>query len=252
MKPTFLKYEKPLLTAMLQSSSLETLSRRIKLSLEQGAEAFGIQTESLLLEDQTPEIYRQLFDQMGDKPIYVTHYRMGGVRKKTDEQIARELVLLAKTGATLCDVMGDLFCPHPEEMTDDPDAIEKQMALIKELHEAGAEVIMSAHIRKFLPAERVLEMALEQQRRGADIVKIVVAAENMAQQMENLRIATLLKETLQVPYLFLCVGECGILRRIGGVLGCCMYLCVCERDKESPGVQPLLRQLKPIRDNMEW
>ena len=159
---------------------------------------------------------------------------------------------MAKTGATLCDVMGDLFCPHPEEMTDDPDAIEKQMALIKELHEAGAEVIMSAHIRKFLPAERVLEMALEQQRRGADIVKIVVAAENMAQQMENLRIATLLKETLQVPYLFLCVGECGILRRIGGVLGCCMYLCVCERDKESPGVQPLLRQLKPIRDNMEW
>ena len=78
---------------------------------------------------------------------------------------------LAQSGATLVDIMGDLFCRHPEELTEDTEAIEKQMKLIQEIHAAGAEVLMSSHILKFTPAERVLEVALEQKRRGADILK---------------------------------------------------------------------------------
>ena len=109
---------------------------------------------------------------------------------------------------------------------------------------------MSSHILKFTPAERVLEVALEHQRRGADISKIVTGAETMAQQMENLRIVNLLKENLKIPFLFLSSGECHILRRIGGELGCCMYLCVYEHDKFATNTQPLLKHVKAIRENM--
>ena len=109
---------------------------------------------------------------------------------------------------------------------------------------------MSSHVLKFTPAERVLEIALEHQRRGADICKIVTKAENMAEQIENLRIINLLKETLHIPFLYLCGGECHILRRIGGELGCCMYLCVHEYDELATNSQPLLSELKPIRDHL--
>jgi 3-dehydroquinate dehydratase len=100
---------------------------------------------------------------------------------------------------------------------------------------------------KFTPAERVLEIALEHQKRGADICKIVVGASNMAEQIENLRIINLLKENLNIPFLFLSVGECGIMRRIGGELGCCMYLCVHEYDELATKTQPLLCDMVKIR-----
>ena len=107
---------------------------------------------------------------------------------------------------------------------------------------------MSSHVFKFTPAERVLEIALEHQRRGADICKIVTGAENTEQQIENLRIINLLKENLKIPFLFLSGGECRILRRIGGSLGCCMYLCVHEYDELATKSQPLLRDMKILRE----
>ena len=133
----------------------------------------------------------------------------------------------------------------------DPEAVAKQMKLIDEIHARGAEVIMSSHVRKYIPAERVLEIALEQQRRGADVVKIVTWGNSMEEQIENLRINWLLKENLKVPFLYLSGGECSLHRRIGGSLGCCMYLCVYEHDEHSTPMQPLLSKMKLIRDNME-
>jgi 3-dehydroquinate dehydratase len=107
---------------------------------------------------------------------------------------------------------------------------------------------MSSHVFKFTPAERVLEIALEHERRGADICKIVTGAENTEQQIENLRTINLLKENLKIPFLFLAGGECRILRRIGGSLGCCMYLCVHEYDELATKSQPLLRDMKILRE----
>ena len=133
-------------------------------------------------------------------------------------------------------------------LTMNEEAVQKQMKLIDELHKRGAEVLMSSHVLKFTPAERVLEIALEHQRRGADICKIVTGAENMEEQIENLRIINMLKEKLEIPFLFLCGGECRIVRRIGGLLGCCMYLCVREYDEYATKSQPLLHDIKIIRD----
>ena len=96
-------------------------------------------------------------------------------------------------------------------------------------------------------------MGLEQEKRGADVVKIVTKAETTEQLLDNLRAITLLKENLKVPFLMLSSGPKGNLtRRIGPNLGCCMYLCVYEHDEISTKAQPLLEKLLPLRDNMEW
>ena len=162
------------------------------------------------------------------------------------------IISLAENGATLCDVMGDLFCKHPEELTDNDEAIQKQMQLIERLHSLDAEVLMSSHLYKFAPAEKVLEIAFEQKRRGADIIKIVTAANTMEQQIENLRITNLLKQELGAPFLFLSGGVSSLHRRLGIKLGCSMALCVYEHDALSTASQPLLSIMKIVRDSIDF
>ena len=127
------------------------------------------------------------------------------------------------------------------------------MALIDRLHAAGAEVLMSSHVCKYTPAERVMEIAMEHKRRGADISKIVTAANTVEEELENLRIANMLKERLGIPFLYLAGGENHtILRRLGGKLGACMSLCVVEHDECATKAQPLLSHMKKIRDELEF
>jgi 3-dehydroquinate dehydratase len=249
MKKTFLEYDKATLTVMVQADNPDRIKALIDQSLPNGAEAFGMQFERLEPEYRNKEVYKELFSYV-DKPIYVTNYRKGENEGKSDEILAEELLELADCGATLCDIMGDLFDKQPDEVALDDKAIQKQMKLIDDLHKKGAEVLISSHIYTYTPAERVLEIALEHQRRGADISKIVTGADTMEQQLENLKIINLLKEKLEIPFLFLATGECQILRRIGGELGNCMYLCVHEYDEFVTPAQPLLKNVKVIRDNI--
>ena len=247
---TFLNREKPIITSMVQGEDPDRIKELVKASLSDGAEAVGMQFCKLKPEYRNRKTYRELFEFASPLPVYVTNYRHLNNAGKSDELIATELLELAECGGTLCDVMGDYFDHCEGELTMSEDAVKKQMHLIDELHKRGAEVLMSSHIVKFTPAERVLEIAFEHQRRGADICKIVTGAENMEQQIENLRIVNLLKENLKIPFLFLSGGECRILRRIGGTLGCCMYLCVHEYDELATKAQPLISEVKAIRDNI--
>lgn len=243
----FLVKGRPTLTVMVQADNPTRIKELMDKSLPAGAEAFGIQFEQMLPEYRTPEVYRDLFSYAEGRPSYVTNYRDKQNAGKSDEELGDELVELAECGAELCDIMGDYFDRQPDEVAVDENAINKQIELINRIHQKGAKVLMSSHIMKYTPAERVLEIALEHQRRGADISKIVVGADNMEQELENLRIINLLKEKLDIPFLFLSSGECRILRRIGGEIGSCMYLCVCEHDSFSTLTQPLLSDVKLIR-----
>ena len=76
----------------------------------------------------------------------------------------------------------------------DEEAIAKQIELIDRIHKKGGQVIMSSHVNKFMTEERVLRIAREHKRRGADISKIVSHGSSMEEQMENLRITAVLNE----------------------------------------------------------
>ena len=248
--PTFLKYDKPLLTVMVQADNPDRIKELVDKSIPEGAEAFGMQFERMKSEFRKPEVYRELFEYAKGKPVYVTNYRKRMNEGKSDEILSEELIELAQNGATLCDVMGDCFDAQPDEFTMDETAVKKQMELIEKLHKNGAEVLMSCHMGHYVPPERVLEIALEHQRRGADISKIVTAADTMEEQLENLKTINMLKEKLDIPFLFLCGGKCSVLRKIGGEIGCCMYLCVYEYDDMATTVQPLLKEVREVRANL--
>ena len=247
-KKSFFNNDKAILTVMVQASNPERIKELMDKSAPEGAEAFGIQLEQLESEYKNKKIYKELFQYAKDKPIYVTNYRFGKNEGKTDEQLADEMLEVAELGAELCDIMGDCFDKQPDELAVDETAINKQTELISKIHSRGSKVLMSSHVMKYTPAERVLEIALEHKRRGADISKIVTGADTMEEQLENLKTVNYLKEKLGIPFLFLASGECKILRRLSGELGSCMYLCVYEHDSLSTPQQPTLNDIKVIRN----
>lgn len=243
MKPTFKGHDRPLHTVMIQRKTPEEVFDNIIKARSAGADALGIQFESLLPEYRNEETYRAIFACAAELPTYFTFYRQSGC---TDEEIAAELIKLTKCGGTLADVMGDLFCKTEGELTDDIEAIAKQKALIEEIHSLGGEVLMSSHLLKYTESDRVMEIANAHKDRGADICKIVTDARNDTEQIDNLMIIDRLKRELGLPFLFLC-GTChDVIRRLGPRFGCCMWLCVYEHHELSTKSQPEILKLKAV------
>ena len=253
MKPSFLQYEKPLLTVMIQTPNPDHAVQRIRKSLAAGGDAFGLQMESFPPEYHNDDFYRSLIAEMQGRPVYVTNYRSGKNKGRTDEDLAEELLHMADLGGTLFDVMNDYFDPTPGEFSENPVAVEKQKKLISDLHAKGAEVLMSCHVLKFIPAEEVLKIALAQQERGADIVKIVTGANSEEEEMENLRIAALLGKELSVPFILLAAGtHAKILRMIGPCFGCFGVFAVYEHDSNAVLTQPTVAAARAVLDHFDY
>ena len=252
---SFLNFDRPIITAMVNSKTPDGTIALMKIAADEGADAVGLQTEGFLPEYRNVEQYRRVFAAANayGMPTYVTHYRTGDFKQNSDndENIGEYLVEIARAGATLVDVMGDLYCKDPLEMTFDPVAVEKQKRLIERLHEAGAEVLMSSHALKYLPAEHVLEIARAQVERGADVVKIVTYANSTEEEVENLKTSLVLKRELDKPFLFLAGGECKIHRRLGPSFGACMWLCDAAYSENSTPLRPLIAPVKEIWKNLK-
>lgn len=223
----FLREGRPTLVGMLRSGNVEELLKEIALFLEEGIDAFGFQIEILIPEERTEENFRRLFGAMHGKPVYVTNYARMNAVPHTDEELMEELLMAAKCGANLIDVRGDLYDRQPEEFTKNEEAVKKQKEIIARLKALGTEVLMSSHVLRYIPAEKVMEIAMAQQERGADVAKIVTEANSEKELLDNLKTTIILKETLSIPGLFLCNGtHCRMHRMIGPLMAQGMFLVV--------------------------
>ena len=249
-KATFLEYDKPRLCAMVQDSNPDDMICTICNSLYDGAEAFGIQLENLEHQYRNEECLKRIFSFCRGLPIYITSYRGANNAGFTDEQCAELLLLGVKCGATIADIMGDMFCREEHELTMDAEAIKKQKALADKIHSLGGEVLFSSHLHGYYDEEECMRIAREQKARGADVVKIVNFSRTEEEMLENIKICAHLKSVCD-HYLYLANGEYSRLeRQICGSLGCCMYLAVQDYRRNSSKEQPSLASLKKIRDNM--
>lgn len=252
-KPTFLHQNKPLITCQVQASNPTDLMNLVRNAAFDGCDAYGFQMECLGKEYRNEETLRPIFEAMGRRPIYATNYRTMLNGDMTDEQLAESYLWLRSMGATLIDVLGDLYCPTQYEITHDATAIEKQKALIEKIHAMGGEVLMSSHTFTFMTADEVLAIAREHQARGADISKIVSAANTEEEELENLRTTALLKKELDIPFLFLSAGSHVKLHRtVGPMLGSCMWLTVQTHDAMSTKAQPVLSAIRCIADHFDY
>ena len=96
MRNSFLNQQKPMLTVMLQCETPETAIGRIRNANCLGADAYGLQVESLRPEYHNPDTYKRIFREMKGRPCYVTNYRSKSNSGKTDEELAEVLITLAQ------------------------------------------------------------------------------------------------------------------------------------------------------------
>ena len=253
-KRSFLNFDRPPLVDMIIEERAVDIESHIRTGMSDGADAFGIHMEWLKPEFRNEQTLKGLFSYLAGKPLYLTDYRSGlneGGRL-TDEQRIEELKMAVGCGATLIDLTADMFAPDPFEFTKDPTAVDRQRKAIDEFHALGAEVLMSSHIMQYRSAEEVLEIALEQQRRGADIAKIVTYSGSEEELFANFDTTRLLKRELKIPFLFLTNGPyCKLHRTLGPYWGVCMWLCVDAYTEHSSRLQPLLRSLVSVVRNFD-
>lgn len=253
MKPSFINSDRPLLCAMVQTETVDEAIAIITNSEYDGAEAYGIQLENFRKDQRTEDNLKRLFAACKNRPIYITSYRGSHNTGMTDDECMEYLMTGIRCGATLADVMGDLYCPDPIEITYEPEAVKKQKAIINKLHDMGAEVLISSHLHRFVDENGVVKIAKAQENRGADICKIVSYATNEDELVADIAINAQLKKELKSKYLFLANGShCKLLRQIGPMMGSCMWLCVQRYRPINSKEQPLLRSTRDMRINMAF
>jgi len=206
---TFLNRHKPLIVPMILSGTVENVISEISRCKAEGADGICLCSQLLQPQERTEDNFLKIIKACGELPLYAACYQRGNVSqiKQSDEELADTLLLLLKCGATLIDVRGDFFDENEEEFTMDISAVQKQADFIKTLHKSGGEVIMSTHVFKFIPKDKIIQIATEQEKRGADIIKIVVFAETEEQVDEYYRTILYLKSHIKKPILFLLNGK---------------------------------------------
>ena len=131
------------------------------------------------------------------------------------------------------------------ELTRDPSAIARQMALIDRLHSMGCEVLMSSHVLRYIPSGRVIEIALEHQRRGADVTKIVIDTNTKAELGDAFIASVRLTEEVRIGTLLLCNGEYSRTHRhLGPLFGSALFLAT--ENNLSGQDQPTVARAKEV------
>ena len=122
----FFTGKKPPLVAMVQDPTPSEMVCTITNGKYEGADAFGIQLESLKKEYRDPVTLKNICAACGDLPIYLTAYPTHYSADLTHEECAELLLMGLDAGATLIDVRADQFHPEPNELTYDEEAVAKE------------------------------------------------------------------------------------------------------------------------------
>ena len=253
MKHSFFNRQDAAVTLLYAPTSISEAVGLARAGEMDGADAIAVELQKLPLDQRTEENFRAVINSV-QLPFMFIDYRSDLFLKADDEARQEYLLLAAKCGAEVIDVMGDLYDPSPLELTHDPAAIKKQKALISRIHKLGAKVIMSSHMTSTeRSAEEVLEHLQEQSSRGADILKIVVGMNSEKALIEGVRTLLLLHKELSKPFVFLGGGQYGrFIRYIGPQLGAAIEFAVHDYPAGQSYNQPTIRSFKGVMDNFHW
>lgn len=253
MKPTFLNQRFPVISAIMGGQTPAEVIAEARNAEVAGARGITVDLAFFRPEFRNAEAFKTVVEAV-NLPFMFYLYR--GDRHAGADDAARQEVLLAAAegGASMVDVMGDLYDPSPLELTHQPEAIDRQKRLIERLHAKGAEVVMSSHMPTTpRSGEQVLEHLLAQKARGADVMKIVTAASTADELVEAIRTTLLLKRELGAPFIHLCNGAFSRPHRLmGPALGVSIAFGVTRYEPLYGMHQPTVQSMRAVLDNLHW
>ena len=258
------KLTAPALAGVVREKSVNAALAEIKNCLYDGATMIDLHLSCL----EVCDVDSLAKIMAGSKlPVLALHYPTG--QPITEEARVASLLRAVEAGAAGVDIQGytyDLpskkgFCGedrysftkgNPKEVVTDSKIIEKQCALIEQVHSMGAEVLLSCHPGIPMSAEQVVELALFLEQRNPDILKIVTKAASEEDLIESLRAMVLLKREVRTPVTYHAGGKAGALSRIlNPVLGGHIAFCVDRFHADSTLEQLDLRTAHATIENLK-
>lgn len=269
MMKTFVHLPQPFLVSVIREKDPASVNANIKNSEYDGADAYDLHLNALEKQYRNPHDLGNIMSST-TRPVLLLNYRSDP--QTTDAERAEEQLMGIKAGAAGIDLIGDYFdadrpvmTPQvlteysltrgskPLELTENRESLKRQRALIDQIHDLGAEVLLSAHTRVVMTTEQVIPFALEMASRGPDMIKIVTVCLNENDLVEAFLTIIELKKVMKIPFQFQCHGQHGkLLRVMGPMLGSALIFC---NQQYKPGLhpdQPLLRSMRTVLQNVDW
>ena len=259
--------KRPFVVGVLRGRSADDDIANILNSECEGADAFDLHIHWLPAEQRDEKKLRRIFSST-KKPCLALFYREGtpfNTPAASEETRIAGLMRALECGAAGVDIQADYFDKDPKaglegsdlpfakkipnEVTLNPEAIGKQRELIRSIHNMGKEVLLSSHVGVELSRDEIISLALEMEKRGPDIIKIVTpcADEDYDRAIELLSAINELKKRLHTPFVCLGTGTAGRLTRItGAMLGNCLVFANLKYESNSTPTQPLIRSAVTI------
>ena len=252
MKLSFLNQPQPVLTAIMAGQTPEELVAESRNAEADGARGIAIDLQDFKPEFRNVEGFKRIVDAV-NLPFMFYFYRNDRWGKPTDEERQEVLLAAAEAGASMIDVMGDLYDPSPREITRDPKAIDRQRKLIDTIHGKGADVVISSHVGCAMNTEEVLEHMQTLGQRGGDVVKIVTTTNTEDELAEAFRTPLHLHRELKTPFIHLCTGAYSRPHRfLGPALGVSIFFAVARFEPRYGLPQPRVSNMKAVLDNLRW
>jgi 3-dehydroquinate dehydratase len=271
--------EQPFICTSLAEAGLEETIRALKTAEYQGAQAFEIHLP--LLGFPGPEEVERL-QSATSRPIYATcrrdsFYELLGhddIVSLGDAQRTERLLEAVEAGLVGVDLELDTFDRQPgpdvytqdviasyatnsetdpAEVTDDPTAVENQRSVVQNIHDAGGEVVLSAHTYKHLTPADAVAIAERMTDRGADFCKIVGVDSTMEHALDTLEAHLALNETDCAPYSLMAIGDPSrIVRPMAPMFGSAWVFAQPELTPGGFHSWPLVENAREILRRVDW
>lgn len=252
MKLSFLDKFYPVITGIFAGQTPQELITEARYSEFEGAQGIAIDLMDLKPEFRNYDALKGIIDSV-NLPFMFYFYRNDKWQNLDDNARQNVLLTAADAGASMIDVMGDLYDPSPMEITHNPKAIDRQKGLIDDIHSKGAGVVISSHMSFSQTLEQVVEHMCQLESRGPDIVKIVTGVETEDELVEAFRTTIALRRELKIPFIHLCNGKFSRPHRfLGPSLGVSITFAVPRYEERYGLTQPTIRAMKAVQDNLHW
>lgn len=271
--------ERPFICTSLADRSVEETIASLKRAEYQGARAFEVHLPLLDVPDR--KVIAELTAATA-APMYATCRRgtfyellgAGGSVDLTDAERTGVLLDAVEAGFDGVDVELDAFDPTggPDEfsagairryaddpdaplaqVSDDPDAVERQRAFVDAVHERDADVMLSAHTYRHLDPDDAVAIAERMTDRGADLCKIVGVDRDMDEAVDTIQGHLRLNEADTAPYSLMAIGDPSrIVRPISPMLGSAWVFA--QPDLRPGGFHswPLVENAREVLRRVDW
>jgi 3-dehydroquinate dehydratase len=252
-RPSFLNKSYPVITGIIAGQTPDELIAFSRNCESEGAGGIAIDLFDFKPEFRNYESFKKIINSV-NLPFMFYFYRGDRWEKLGDDDRQEVLLAAAEAGASIIDVMGDLYDPSPKEITYNKEAIDKQKRLIDKIHSKGADVVISSHTGCPLTTEEVIKHMQELESRGPEVVKIVTTINTEEEFAEALNTTITLNRELKTPFIHLCSGKYRRPHRyMCPVLGTSILFAVPQYTDRYPGLsQPTIRSMKAVLDNINW